>query len=84
MTEEIKQKDHDIVDQIPETMKPGKKYTTKKLARELAGGKKGMQYTKQRLHIHREWFPRQVEDLETFKEDDSTGGEKTRYWRIKK
>ena len=87
---EIKQKDRDIKNHIEEVIKKGKKYTTKELSKELAkhfgdnDEVDGFQYVKQRLHTHREWLPEQVQKLETFKEDDETGGEDTRYWRLKK
>lgn len=83
MTDEIKQKDRDIRDNLRDVMEKGKKYTTKELSKELSrNGNGGRHYLKQRLHIHREWFPKQVENLETFTEEDETGGEDTRYWRL--
>jgi len=84
MSNEIKQKDKDIVQDMPKVMEEGRKYTTKELAKEIAGGNEGKHYVKQRLHLNREWFPKKVDDLETFVEDDETGGNDTRYWRLKK
>lgn len=82
MTQEIKQKDKDIAKAMPKVMDVEEKYTTKELAKKLAGGNDGKHYVKQRLHINREWFPQKVDDLETFVEDDETGGNDTRYWRL--
>lgn len=81
---EVKQIDNDIADEISEVMTPGEKLSTKELKDKLnKHGVGGKSYIKQRLHTHREWFPQEVDNLETFKEEDNTGGENTRYWRLK-
>lgn len=85
MSKEIKETDRQIKENLRKVLKREGKVTTKKLARELekeaVGGK---HYLKQRLHIHREWLPQEIDGLETLVEDDNTGGDKTRYWRLRK
>ena len=81
---EVKQIDNDIVDELSEIMNPGEKLSTRELKDKLVKEDVGSEsYVKQRLYIHRDWFPAQVDNLETFKEEDNTGGEDTRYWRLK-
>jgi hypothetical protein len=81
---EVKQIDNNIAEKLSEIMNPGEKISTRQLNEKLVKEQVGSEsYVKQRLYIHRDWFPQQVDNLETFKEEDNTGGEDTRYWRIK-
>lgn len=81
---EVKQIDRTIKNELEGFDQALDKTSTKDFAEKLsARGLGGEYYIKQRLHVHREWFPNQVEGLETFKEDDDTGGEDTRYWRLR-
>lgn len=82
---EIKSVDRKIRDQIPSVLQGKGKKTTKELAKDLdKAGVGSKHYIKARLHTNRDWFPQQVEGLTTFLEEDDTGGNDTRYWRLKK
>lgn len=79
----VKNIDRKIAEAMPEVMQGEGKLKTKDLAKELhREGLGGKDYIKARLHINRDWFPDQDNNVETFLEDDETGGNDTRYWRL--